>query len=274
MKKLFAIHLNSTTNKSPSNLHDLHSDMKSLYSSNRTANPSSHRLAKACALVVILASGALPAAHGFAVHDFGTFTLQGPTSKANWQTDAFVIRTTPYSTILGYTVQGYNGFGWDGSGGFYSSNAAADAGNFDYTYAVANNADPFASYPTFFGKTLTGAETVGRFTFYGDADMSGKIDASDYFYIGFGFDNALTGWTNGDFDYSGAVDASDYFLIGKAFGDTVDGGGVLTPLSPAYLADGGGKSGSLVPEPTTVGLLGLGALGLLNRRRRSNGTAQ
>ena len=69
-----------------------------------------------------------------------------------------------------------------------------------------------------------------KYTLNGDADLNGKIDASDYFLIDKGFlssssANPLGGYRNGDFDYSGKIDASDYFLIDKSF--------LSQPASPA-----------------------------------------
>jgi hypothetical protein len=46
------------------------------------------------------------------------------------------------------------------------------------------------------------------------------------------------------------------------------GGDNSSAASPLALVAGGGATGSVVPEPATLGLLGLGSLNLLSRRRR------
>jgi len=79
------------------------------------------------------------------------------------------------------------------------------------------------------------------------------------------------GWYNGDFNYDGVVDGSDYTLMDNAFNSqTIQ---ILDQIagSNAVVSDqiSGGASGtSAVPEPASLGLLGIGALGLLGRRRR------
>jgi hypothetical protein len=107
-----------------------------------------------------------------------------------------------------------------------------------------------------------------KYTYYGDANLDGAVDGSDYTLIDNGFTNHLSGWQNGDFNYDGVVDGSDYTLIDNAFNTQ----GASLGSNPAALIAGstsqiaGGTSA--VPEPATLGLLGLGAIGLLGRRRR------
>ncbi len=86
-----------------------------------------------------------------------------------------------------------------------------------------------------------------KYTWFGDSNLDGVVDGSDYALIDTGFTagGALGGWVFGDYDYSGTIDGSDYALIDTGF------------IS---------QTGAL-PEPTTLGLLGLGAMGMLRRRR-------
>ncbi len=88
-----------------------------------------------------------------------------------------------------------------------------------------------------------------KYTWFGDSNLDGIVDGSDYALIDTGFTagGALGGWVFGDYDYSGTVDGSDYALIDTGF------------IS---------QTGAL-PEPTTLGLLGLGAMGMLRRRRQA-----
>jgi hypothetical protein len=82
----------------------------------------------------------------------------------------------------------------------------------------------------------------------GDADLSGSINADDYFKINTGYSRSLHGYANGDFDYSGTIDGDDFFLIDANFGQPGAGVGA-------------------VPEPT-CGLIALMALPWFQRRRR------
>ncbi|WP_428937480.1 beta strand repeat-containing protein [Fontivita pretiosa] len=120
---------------------------------------------------------------------------------------------------------------------------------------------------------LVGTEVLVKFTYFGDADLSGSIDATDYSLIDNGYVNTLSGWINGDFDYSGVIDATDYALIDNAY---VNQAG---PLAEALIAEHtklfGGEyvaalraiQSGVVPEPATMGLL-LGAAWSLQRPRR------
>ncbi|WP_428940736.1 hypothetical protein [Fontivita pretiosa] len=129
-------------------------------------------------------------------------------------------------------------------------------------------------YTDFAGQTLTGNEILVKFTYFGDADLSGSIDATDYSLIDNGYVNSLSGWINGDFDYSGSIDATDYALIDNAY---VNQAG---PLAEALIAEHarmfGGEylaalravQSGVIPEPASLGLL-LGAACSLKRSRRA-----
>src|SRR5262249_26340249 len=119
-------------------------------------------------------------------------------------------------------------------------------------------------------------DTLVKYTWWGDANLDGVIDSTDYNLIDSGFTTpGATGWINGDFDYNGVINSTDYFLIDSSFQNQSG------PLSPAFLANleaefGPGYVAALqaqVPEPTTVTVLGLGALGLLSRRRRRSSSS-
>jgi hypothetical protein len=57
-------------------------------------------------------------------------------------------------------------------------------------------------------------EVLAKFTFYGDNDLSGTVDATDYGLFLQGKNGGGTGWAFGDYDYSGGrPDATDYGLL-------------------------------------------------------------
>jgi len=113
-----------------------------------------------------------------------------------------------------------------------------------------NSLAEFSSFGDVTG--LTGDEILVRYTFYGDADLSGTVDFdNDYILWQTGFLNGLSGWVFGDFNYDGVVDFdNDYILWQTLF------------LNQPPLPGGAGA----VPEPATLSLLALGALALLRRR--------
>ncbi len=80
----------------------------------------------------------------------------------------------------------------------------------------------------------------------GDADGNGIVDAADYIWMKLHFGDATANGTNGDFNGNGTVDWSDLQML-------------MTAMAAAPPVQ--------TPEPATLGLLALGALAVLRRRR-------
>ena len=117
---------------------------------------------------------------------------------------------------------------------------------------------------TFAGQTVHATDTLVTYTYTGDANLDGKIDADDYFQIDSNYNkngnNAAISYHNGDFNYDGVVNGDDYFIIDSNF--AAQG----SPFSNGATFDvvGGVQA---VPEPASLGLLLAGGL-LAGRRRR------
>jgi fibronectin-binding autotransporter adhesin len=167
------------------------------------------------------------------------------------QNNAMVIHgadASTYTTVNGLLKSGYTANAdWSGTSGITTSTLA---GSSLYTL----------------GEALVGSDLKVGYAYYGDADMSGIVDGTDYSMIDTGFAGGGTGWQYGDFNYDGHVDGSDYSLIDNAF-NTQTGSAPAAQLAvnTSEIATGGSAA---VPEPTSLGLLGIGAIGLMNRRRR------
>ncbi len=73
--------------------------------------------------------------------------------------------------------------------------------------------------PTFDGLLPNATDVLVKFTYYGDANLDGTVDGSDYARVDVGSTLHLTGWADGDFNADGTVDGSDYTLIDNAFND-------------------------------------------------------
>jgi hypothetical protein len=77
---------------------------------------------------------------------------------------------------------------------------------------------------------LAGGDVLVKFSYDGDANGDGLIDADDYFRIDSGFLSPPPDilYFHGDFNYDRIIDADDYFLIDSSFL------GQGTPLSSAH----------------------------------------
>ncbi len=60
-------------------------------------------------------------------------------------------------------------------------------------------------------------DVLARFTWNGDADLSGTVNADDYFQIDRGYRLVGQDWIDGNFDYMGGTTVDDYYYIDQAF---------------------------------------------------------
>jgi hypothetical protein len=117
----------------------------------------------------------------------------------------------------------------------------------------------------------TAGETVVKYTFYGDSNLTGEVDSADFARFLAGFDDGATpAWHTGDYDYTGVVDVEDFHLflaglrgqgrVSSELFETLTGfvsaNGINVDLTTA------------VPEPATM--LSVLALGGFALRRRSS----
>jgi len=140
------------------------------------------------------------------------------TGKMDMNDGKMVVRTTPTTGAGGVRsmiISGFNGGLWDG-GGINSNLAAADATNTGRMAVGYANAGAFGFAPTdsWYGvSNLTAADTLVRYTYYGDADLNGEVTLDDYNQWLFAFQNPGVqpiDWLNGDFDYNGEITLDDY----------------------------------------------------------------
>ena len=75
-----------------------------------------------------------------------------------------------------------------------------------------------ASSTTFDGQTVNSNDLLIKFTWYGDTNLDGQVDGSDYSRLDSAFISGTTGWYNGDLNYDGSLNGSDYTLIDNTIG--------------------------------------------------------
>jgi hypothetical protein len=140
------------------------------------------------------------------------------TSQLDMTGNDILIHGGSLSSINSLIARGFNGGKWNGNG-LTSSLAASNSAHLTALGAIQNSNGTTAIYSTFDGFLSNTTDVLVRYTYYGDANLDGKIDGSDYSLIDNGYEHrsTLTGWYNGDFNYDGSINGTDYTLIDNAF---------------------------------------------------------
>ena len=120
---------------------------------------------------------------------------------------------------------------WNGTSGIRSSFAAGVAlRNAALGAELNDNGSGGVLVSTFDGQSVVHTDVLVKYTYFGDANLSGTVDATDYLLTDSGFAGGGNVWHNGDFNYDGVVNGDDYTLIDNAFNTQ---GGVSLAAVPA-----------------------------------------
>jgi hypothetical protein len=190
--------------------------------------------------------------------------------------------------LVDYTAPGVEGairqLVKDGRASGFGITSTPGSPDDDKVLAVADNAAWGKS--TFNGFPIGANTVVGKYTYFGDANLDGKVTGDDYVSVDA---NLGTGnsWLEGDFNMNGVTTGDDYVAI-----DANLGKGTPTPLAFAELkaemvaahaamfgdeylvklarAEADGFGASVIPEPASACVLATAWGGvLLGRRRKS-----
>jgi hypothetical protein len=159
---------------------------------------------------------------------------------------------SPLSSIRAQIISAYSAGSWSG-GGIGSSLANTTTRGVGYAEASS-----LTSIPSIFG-AVDDSTILIRLTRYGDADLNGLVNLSDFNRLAgsFGLSSGAV-WSQADFNYDGRVNLSDFNLLASNFGFSATGP-TVAPQDWSTLA-------SAIPEPTHL-LLTACAFALPRRRR-------
>jgi Dockerin type I domain len=213
--------------------------------------------------VTLASGGQLTVTGGGADNSVFSLTVSGG-AVLNLTTTKLLINypgVDPVSAIASYLLSGYNSGGWNGPG-IDSSVAAV---NHKYALGYADSADP--GNPA----GLLTEEIEIAYTLYGDTNLDGVVNSIDFGAMAANFGKSGKVWDQGDFDYNGTVNSIDFGLLAANFGKSASGADVEVSSSDWAALDAfAGENGlmSEVPEPAATGIVIVGSVASLSRRRR------
>jgi beta-glucanase (GH16 family) len=177
---------------------------------------------------VTLANGSSHASR--TVLELGSLNIAGSTGawtgKLDLGANDLIVHNGNMAQITTQIAGGYNqsgGGNWSGQG--ITSSAAAASTTHLTAIGVELNNDGTGhvlfgsgtSLGLFDGLSPAVTDVLAKYTYYGDSNLDGKVDGSDYSRIDSGVLNHLTGWSNGDLNYDGLINGSDYTLMDNAY---------------------------------------------------------
>ena len=138
------------------------------------------------------------------------------------------------ANIRSWIRSGRNGGAWNG-GGIISTAAAADSSRNTGLAAIINDRGDGSVVRSELGGVPVDANSILiKWTYNGDSDLNGIINADDYARLDLAFASGSgpTDYFSGDFNYSNTTNSDDYFLIDKAY----SGQGTVLSDGPAAFA--------------------------------------
>ena len=132
--------------------------------------------------------------------------------------------SSPAAALAALLKLGYAGGAWAGLG-VRSSAAAADATRahaIGYGEASATLGLSGSVTASFLGETVDATTLLARYTYYGDANLTGSVDVSDLGALAtnYGASSGQT-WATGDFNFDALIDVADLGLLATNYGKSI-----------------------------------------------------
>jgi hypothetical protein len=147
----------------------------------------------------------------------------GTGAKLDLANDSLVLRNgdhgawngSAYTGVSGAIASAFNGGAWNGPGIGTSATAGGGAvGGVGAAQASEVLSIANAATAQWEGQTVSGTSVLIKFTYLGDANLDGQINADDYAWIDlYSPSPGSSSYAHGDFNFSGAINADDYAYI-------------------------------------------------------------
>ena len=199
--------------------------------------------------MVLSATGAASSVGNLSVN-----TIAG--AKLDLTNGALVVNYTsssPLAAIRSLLASGRGTGNWTGPG-ITSSGAATAFGSAHPTALGYAEASAVGITTSFFGQPVDSTSVVLRYTYVGDANLDGTVNALDFNALASGFGKTGgTDWHQADFNYDGTTDTQDFAALAQNFG--------MTFAAPSQFP------GALVPEPAALAAFAIMPVLWFRRRR-------
>ena len=108
--------------------------------------------------------------------------------KLDLNNNALIVHSSLIAAVTTLVSSGFNNGAWNGATGIVSTAAASDTTHLTALGVIQNSVDGTTSgavlHSTFEGQPASNSDVLVKYTYYGDTNLDGVVDGSDYSRIG------------------------------------------------------------------------------------------